>query len=80
MVKNLKTLLLATLASFMMVTSPMANSVSNDANLIFSNDNTQVQSMDLAKLSSVEMQETEGAWVWVAWAFASRMLWSRPAY
>ncbi len=34
--KNLKTLLLATLASFMMVTSPMANSVSNDANLIFS--------------------------------------------
>ncbi len=78
--KKLKTLLLATLASFMMVTSTIANPIGNDANLIFSNDNSQVQSMDFAKLSTTEMRETEGEWVWVAWVFVSRMLWSRPAH
>lgn len=61
--KNVKTLLLAMVASFMMVISPMANPVSNDANLIFSNDSSQVQSMDFAKLSTTEMQEGD----WVIW-------------
>ncbi|BAS68392.1 hypothetical protein [Bathymodiolus septemdierum thioautotrophic gill symbiont] len=78
--KNVKTLLLATLVSFMMVTSPMANSISSDANLIFSNGSSQAQSMDFARLSTTEMKKTEGEWFWVAWASASRMLWSRPAY
>ncbi len=67
MMKNVKTLLLATLASFMMVTSTMANPISNDADLIFSNDNSQVQSLDLAKLSTAEMQETEGAFAPIVW-------------
>ncbi|MDC9715610.1 MAG: hypothetical protein PSN36_07340 [Gammaproteobacteria bacterium] len=82
MMKNVKTLLLATLASFMMVTSIMANSIGSDADLIFSNDNAQVQSVDLAKLSTIEMQETEGAVGWfVVWGvsfIASR--WSSPVY
>lgn len=61
--KNVKTGLLATLVSFMMVTSTLANPISNDADLIFSNDNAQVQTMDFARLSTSEMQETEGA-IW----------------
>ncbi|MBA5248096.1 MAG: hypothetical protein FE834_00975 [Gammaproteobacteria bacterium] len=63
--KNIKTLLLATLASFMMATSTLANPISNDADLIFINNTTQ--SMDFAQLSNTEMQATKGAsfWEWV---------------
>jgi len=68
--KNIKTLLLATLASFMMATSTLANPISNDADLIFINNTTQ--SMDFAQLSNAEMQATEGAsfWDWVIVAVA----------
>ncbi|WP_428086900.1 hypothetical protein [Candidatus Thioglobus sp.] len=78
--KKLKTLLLATLASFMMVTSTLANPVSNDADLIFSNSGAQVQSMDFARLSTTEMQETEGAW-WPVYYYAPAITyWSIQAY
>lgn len=80
--KNVKTLLLATLTSFMMVTSTMANPISNDADLIFSNDIAQAQSMDFAKLSTTEMQETEGAVGWfVLWGVRFVVnRWSSPVY
>ncbi len=94
--KNVKTLLLATLSSFMMVTSTMANPISNDADLIFSNTTYQVsdnanaifsnsdnsvEPMQLAQLSTTEMKETEGAW-WFVRAVVSFVAsrWSSPAY
>lgn len=91
--KNVKTLLLAALASFIMVTSTMANPISNDADLIFSNttyqasnnvdavfNNNSTQPIQLAQLSTTEMQETEGASWWRNFSFFRWLFWSSPAY